>query len=175
LGTPLRVKVSVMPAGGFHGDAKTVAPSSTARLAVARSRLKSDWFSPTGIRSTENPSRPSPLPKAVSRWAAVRSPIQAAWDMAPKPLMVCFRADGLMFAAAAEASVAVITDAVTVRTGTAANVVRTTRRLSSRRSPATGSFSRSVIGYSCRSSSARVRWTTARRTSWSDSTGGPLS
>src|SRR5690349_9426711 len=82
------VKVSIMLAGGFHGVAKTVAPSATARVAVARSRLQSDWFSPTGILSTENPSLPSPLPNAVSRWAAVRSPIQAAWAMAPKPRIV---------------------------------------------------------------------------------------
>ena len=54
-----------MLAGGFQGDAKTVAPSSTARLAVARSRLQSDWFSLTGIRSTENPSWPSPVLNAV--------------------------------------------------------------------------------------------------------------
>src|ERR1044071_1091532 len=108
-----------MLAGRFHGDAKTVAPSATARCAVARSRLQSDWFSLTGILSTENPSLPSPLPNAVSRWAAVRAPVAAAWRMAPQPFIVCFDADGLMFAAAAEASVAATTDAATVRTGTA--------------------------------------------------------
>src|SRR3954464_12865516 len=104
-----------MLAGGFHGDAKTVAPSSTARFAVVRSRLQSDWLSPTGIRRMENPSLPSPLPNAVSRWAAVRSPIQAEWTMAPKPLIVCFGTEGLMFAAAADASVAARIDPAMVR------------------------------------------------------------
>jgi hypothetical protein len=49
--------------------------------------------------------------------------------------IVCFGAAGLMFAAAAEASVATMTDAATMGTGTAPMVVRTALRLSSRRSP----------------------------------------
>src|SRR6478609_10967709 len=127
-----------MLAGGFHGDAKTVAPRATARCAVARSRLQSDWFSLTGIRRMENPRWPSPVPNAVSRWAAVRSPAQIAWVMPPKPRIVCLGADGLMFAVAAEASVAARADAATVRRGTAPIVVRTVLRLSSLRCPLTG-------------------------------------
>ena len=54
--------------------------------------------------------------------------------------IVCRCADGLMFAVAAAASVAPTTDATTVRTGTAPTVVKTVLRLSSLRSPLTGSF-----------------------------------
>ncbi len=134
------VKVSVMLAGGFHGEAKTVAPSATARCAVARSRLQSDWFSLTGIRRMENPRWPSPVPNVVSRWAAVRSPAQIAWVMPPKPLIVCRCADGLMFAVAASASMVPMTDAATAPTDAAPIVVSTVRRLSSLRAPLTGSF-----------------------------------
>ncbi|GIM96223.1 hypothetical protein Ato02nite_080160 [Paractinoplanes toevensis] len=88
----------------------------------------------------ENPSWPSPLLNAVVRWAAVRSPIQAAWDMAPKPLIVCFGTDGLMFAAAAEASVALMTDAATVATGTAPIVASKVLRRSTFRLSSIGSF-----------------------------------
>ncbi|GAA4984548.1 hypothetical protein GCM10023334_114890 [Nonomuraea thailandensis] len=70
---------------------------------MARSRLQSAWFSGAGILSTENPSRPSPAPNAVSRWAAARSPIQAAWAIPPKPRMVWRRAGGSMTAAAGAA------------------------------------------------------------------------
>jgi hypothetical protein len=118
----------------------TEAPSSIARLAVATSRLQSAWFSGTGILSTENPSRPSPVPNAVSRWAAVRSPIQDAKAMPPKPRIVCRCADGLMTAVAAEASEAPRIDVVAVRTGRAPIVVRTVLRLGGRRSLLTGSF-----------------------------------
>src|SRR4051812_29340986 len=148
-----------MPAGGFHGEAKTVAPSSTARLAVASSLPQADWVSLTGILSTEKPSCPSPVLNAVVRWAAVRSPIQAACTMAPKPLIVCFGAAGLMLAAAADASVGAMTDAATASTGTAPIVVRTVRRLSSRRSLPTGPSCSGVMSRpsDCRCLSMTVR------------------
>ena len=73
----------------FQGVAKTMAPAATAALAVATFAESGDP-SLTGIRNAVNPSCPSPFPNARVRWAAVRSPAQAAWLMPPKPRMYCF-------------------------------------------------------------------------------------
>src|SRR5438874_2268318 len=78
----------IVPAA-FHGVANTIAPAAAAALAVA-TLAESGEPSVTGIRSAENPSCPSALPKASVRSAAVRSPAQAAWLMPPMPRMYCF-------------------------------------------------------------------------------------
>ena len=61
----------------FQGVANTMAPAAMAALAVA-TFAESGEPSVTGMRRTENPSCPSPLPNARVRSAAVMSPAQAA-------------------------------------------------------------------------------------------------
>ena len=83
--SPLWLKVSTISFGGFQGEAKTIAPCLIALFAVSTSLYQLFLFSSTWILKIEKPNWFCPLPKAVSRWAAVKSPIQAGWFIPPKP------------------------------------------------------------------------------------------
>src|SRR3954464_14330556 len=72
-------------AGGVHGEAITVAPSSTACTAVGTSSANCSGSYGTRTRKSDMPICPGPLPNAVSTCSGVRSAIQPGTLMPPKP------------------------------------------------------------------------------------------